>query len=397
MADNYYNHNGALASGYAAYIAFHAAALTACGWTLVDNNGNHNVYRCPDINGAPGVYFFLDLYRNAGFGTVNINAYIDWDTSTHTGITGSTTNNGATPGGDAYIYANKLGLFSTVIDGVYNTTVFAGQPRCSQTPMQSDGLCLSTGAMTIGTTTVNVSANMTGRLRVGQKVAIQNFAHNSASANASHQELVKITAVGASSLSFTATTKAYDSGAKIGPPDMLWPLGSYPGAFQSLNGNNFQCSVQAIDISQTQPSPSAVVNLIGSGVVGQASLSTAALLANQNGLSAISMVPMATQPVSTGYTAMQPIYGVLFAYIYYSGGVPATGAKFTDGTNVFVVAKGGTAPASTFFMLIGPTGDTPDTSTMGVLYTPIPAVSDSIYAVPPTASAPPNALNQGLN
>lgn len=381
MADNYYN-SSVWASGNA-YIGLIEAGLTATGWTLVDAiSANHHVWKSPVIAGS-NAYFYLDI---AWVGSLGLEVALDYDVSTHSVInaSGSATGGGiSTPGGQAYFYCNKQAFFLVVMDGLFNKCVWVGQPRTRQLHNETDGVCLSTASMVIGATSVAVDTDLTTRLFVGQKVAIQNFAHNSASANATHTEIVTITALAAGTLSFSATTLAYDSGAKIGPPDMLYPLGGSPDTFQSYSSGCLTLSHEAVGIR------SAPLSGIGQSCVLNPGMITTFtnVLASLNESYGFGVAPESFVPciisIQTGECGFAlPTYGLIMVGIKASGGNPPAGTKYTDGTNVFV-QPGASNPTGGPVVLVGPTGDTPDFNTMTRILSPHIPVTDSIYSIPP--------------
>lgn len=395
MADSYYN-TGSVAANSAAVIAFMEAGLTATGWTNVDNPTTHRVWKSPDVNGAAGIYFFIDFFVNAG--TLQIDAYVDYDVTNHTGISGGTGGAVSAFGGTGYVYANKLGLVYAILDGIANPILFFGQPRCRQQPNATDGLCLSTAGMSASATTVAVDRDLSTRLFVGQVVAIQNFAHNSGSANKDNRELVTITGITSTHLSFSATANAYDSGAKIGPPDMLWPLAGNPTGIRSFGSGTITMAKQIFAQDQTSTSTSANVGPLVNQIAGTGTQANASAM-NAAGAAAEASNMLVSQPNSSNPAFTLGITGCIGVIPNYSGGAPADGAKFTDGVNVYAAPKGGTDPGGgAMTWLIGPTGDSPDRSTQ-VPILPLPlGHTDTIYmTAPPTGSAPTNALNQGFN
>lgn len=392
MATNYYN-SGAVAASNAATIAFMEAGLTATGWTLVDTPTTHRVWQSPDI--VTGVHFFIDFFVSGGVLTVD--AYVDYDVTNHAGIQKAPGGSVSTFGGTGYVYANALGLVYAILDGISNPVLFFGQPRCRQQVNVTDGLCLSTAGISAAATSVSVDRDLTTRLYVGQVIAIQNFAHNSASANKDNRELVTITSLSAGSIGISATANAYDSGAKIGPPDMLWPLAANPSGIRSFTAGCVSMSAPAMALDQ---SVNTTVVDVGpfNPLNGNANAQSNAESMNAAGYQVESTNAAVTSHVSAFPIVMLGITGIIMVLPNYSGGAPANGAKLTDGTNVFVIPKGATAAGSGMTFAIGPTGDAPNRSTQLSMLPPPLGVTDTIYMTePPAGSAPSNALNQGLN
>ena len=378
------------------YVSRIETALLACGWTVYDNiNSTHQVMRSPGTNGATNVFTILEIYGNGG-GSVAVNACFDWDPSAHVGILKSAGGGFITVGGTGYIYANALGAFICVIDGTYDKMAFVGQPRANVVPNVNDGICATTAGITAGDTGVAVDTDLTGHLYVGQVVAIQNFAHNNSSSNKTNRELVTITAIAAGTLSFTATANAYDSGARIASPDLLYPMGAVPGQYNTFSGNYLPCSLQAIGLDQAYAS---ITNSIGPGFQLDGGANADLLAWNVSGLPPVATLPILVQDQASNNSTISPVYGFILVFQKIAAGVPGIGTKYTDGVNVFVQPKA--VPASgNPVLLIGPTGDAPNFGTMTRILPTMVPVSDSIYAVPPVTpptSAPTNGTNQGIN
>ena len=379
------------------YVSRIKAALLAVGWTVYDNiNSTHQVMRSPGTNGATNVFTILEIYGNGG-GTVAVNACFDWDPSAHVGILKSAGSGFIVTSGTGYIYTNALGAFVCVIDGTFDKMAFVGQPRANVVPNVNDGICATTAGMSIGATSVAVDTNLTGHLYVGQVVAIQNFAHNNSSANKTNRELVTITAIAAGTLSFTATANAYDSGARIASPDLLYPMGTAPGQYNSFSGNYLQCSIQAVGLNQVYGS---VTNSIGPSFQLDSGSDADLLAWNASGLPPVATLPILVQNQGSNNSTISPVYGFIFVFQKIAAGVPGIGTKYTDGVNVFVQPKAVQASGNPV-LLIGPTGDTPNFGTMTRILPTMVPVSDSIYANPPPpappSSAPTNTFNQGFN
>lgn len=387
---NYYA-SPTLAATAASHFGAIETALLAVGWTVLDTVSSTNkAYKSPVI--ANGVYF---VFHMRDVGNLGLATMVDYDTSTHTDILPSGNVGGGGfytySAGTAYIYANPMG-FTIVNSGAAH--IFAGMARSRQIQGATDGLCLSTGTMAIGATTVNVNANLTGKLFVGQVVAIQNFAHNSASANASHTELVTITAVGASSLSFSATTKAYDSGAKIGPPDLLYLIGGSTNSVQAYNSSMYQLCTQAMDLGQNAITAQSTIDIFA-GM--QISTSTLATMNNAftKGLAPAAFVPQTSSQGVADTSQSLPLYGFIFVSVSPSASVPPAGTKYTDGKNVFIQVVSTPPTGSGFLICVGPTGDAPNFSTMKRISSPDIAVNDTYYSAA-VGAAPVSAFNQGL-
>lgn len=385
----------------ASYITTIATALTNQGWTIVDNiSSTHQIYRCPDVLGFSGIFFHIEFFFDGSL--LEVNSYQDWDSSSHTGTPsgGSAGAGFLTTGGPGYVRANPYSCYFFVNDGAFNKNGLFGLQRSLQVVNYSDGLTLSTAGMLAGATSVTVQDNLVGRLFVGQKIAIMNFAHNSGSANWAHHETVTVTSVSAGSIGFSATANAYDSGAKLGSPDLLLAMGGSGSTFNTFNGNYIQISSAWSSLNMDVGGTIISVGPTGSFDGGTL---TGLIKQSQVGFTVPTFMPIITnnQANQEGFFGL-PSH-LLFATPYYSGGIPATGHQYTDGTNVFTLMLGGTGPGGNQpSLLIGPTGDTPNLSTMTHVLPSFVAVSDTLYAVPPPPAPPStgfttNTFDQGFN
>lgn len=197
------------------------AQAVANSWTSHDvissSTGTRDVVlKSSALDATAGIACFI---RMAQTSTTNINftAYSDWDTGTHAGM------NAAGPAGytvqDAsfsyVIYADAFALCPCAkISSAWNHN-YAGFLRRGLEAAKS-GITKTTSGYSAGATSLAVASDMTGKLLVGQKVWLMNYAHSSASANASRCELVTLTSIGAGTIGVSALGGNYDTGAILG-------------------------------------------------------------------------------------------------------------------------------------------------------------------------------------
>jgi hypothetical protein len=102
---------------------------------------------------------------------------------------------------------------------------------------RKNGLTKTTQSYASGVTSMNVASDMTGKLKVGQRVMIMNNSNLNASPNKLNAQVRIIQAIASGSITFTAvTTQAFDSGAVIGwnpmpafvcSPNTPFPTGNF--------------------------------------------------------------------------------------------------------------------------------------------------------------------------
>ncbi len=404
---SYYNSGSSAGTPLAVHDAV-ATGLLACGWTLSFTSGtftgggtHYRVYQSPDTLGETGIFYYLVFLLTGG--TMTLSSCQDFDSGAVAVIGSSASSSGINYSGATgtfYVFANPQGAFYFCYDVAYLFKVcfWVGQPQSLQIPGVTDGLCLTTAGISAAATSVAVDRDVSARLRVGQVVAIYNFAHSNASANKSHKELLTITSLSAGSIGFNACTNAYDTGAKIGAPDLLWSVGGggTGATWQNFNGDFAQISSQAFGIdTNTANSPtvtSCIGNISGSGVNANLDRS------NSLGMPAFCITPYLTQAAASDGSSGQPCPGWIFAYINFSGGNPADGTKFTDGTNVYILPRGGTGAGSGKPSWLMRTTDAVNFATQTLIPPPIIQDHDGPYSIPSaTGAAPSNTLNQGLN
>lgn len=198
------------------------AQLLANGWTVLQTIASRNeVFQGAELDAGIGNRPILWLDTTA-FANWILNVYaVDWDPATHTllfpvGMSGSRTNSGYTFAGVStyYISANSL-FYYTAAQGS-NTGIYGGFLRRMLSPGCA-GVAKAPGALTAGQTVITVSADMRGKLYVGQKVLTVNFSHDSTSVNKERLELHLIDAISATQITFhEALSGNFDAGAIIG-------------------------------------------------------------------------------------------------------------------------------------------------------------------------------------
>jgi len=201
------------------------AALTANGWTVLDTliatvGSRDIVYRSTPLDATALNYCYLRI-KQYSVNTFGWNIYTDWDTSTHTGILETGTSGSATTtlSDSSFVYFFRINAYSCSVCVKISGTYYKGYAGFVRRglPASKAGMTRSTSAYAIGAGSMAVASDMTGKLKVGQRVMIYNHAGSSASANAPNAEVMTIQTIAVGTLTFTGTTtKAYDIGAVIG-------------------------------------------------------------------------------------------------------------------------------------------------------------------------------------
>jgi hypothetical protein len=215
--------------------------LLANGWTQHDiissaAGSREVVFRGAALDATADVRPFVKVKQTAT-AVLEFTTWSDYDVSTHTGMNSAGTTVGSATmtlqdaGFSYYLWIDGYGGLVCGKIGTSITRGYMGFARRGLDPSES-GITKTTGALAIGATSLPVASDMTGKLRVGQVVLIVNYAHSSASANASNAEAVTITSVSSTAIGVSALTKAYDSGALVG--DNVIPSLVSPGATAGL-------------------------------------------------------------------------------------------------------------------------------------------------------------------
>jgi hypothetical protein len=375
--------------------------LTTCGWTLVHSVGTYdNIYQSPNFFTGVNIFCYIELIWDGSL-WLSVNPMQDYDSGTFTPINQMTT----TPAwraygaaGTAYMRANQYSiLLMDPVNGVSGGGLFRRYDNA-----WTGGATLSTGAISAGGTSVTTATSLVGTVQVGQTLMIQNFAHSNASANKAHAEILTITAVTATSISFSATTNAYDSGAIIGNAlsaygaGMQAPLGGNGYVIDSASG----CVRNAADATYNSsiPSGSMVAAFLGADPTSWTSWT------NNTKRWAMIGVSIETANNASGGPVGVAHHG--YCVVGKQSAGPSPGTLFTDGVNVYVATGPGTgATGSPYYgwPCMGPTGATPNYATMQECFTPVGFGSNSddgvtiIPAIPSPGASPINQLNQGLN
>jgi hypothetical protein len=200
------------------------AHLVANGWTehdvISNTSGSRNiVFRGGALDATADVRPFVQI-QQTNTTTIAWTGYADYDTSTHTGIAsaGGTASSGIASTDATFAYAFRFDSMGGVIcfrnAGSWQRAYIGFVYRGLDT--DESGITKATGALTAGATSISVASDMTGKIRVGQKIWVMNYAHNSASANAAKCESVTVSSVASGSIGVSALANNYDSGALVG-------------------------------------------------------------------------------------------------------------------------------------------------------------------------------------
>lgn len=219
------NYATGTAAGPGAVAAFFAALRThllANGWTEheIIVAGSDVVFRGAALEAVSDIRPFLRL-TTSGITSIIIRGYSDYDPAgagtgiAETGGVAITTLSLQDASFAYYLWFDGLGGTVVAKIGSALTRAYLGFARRGLDPSE-EGITKSTGALAIGATSIPVASDLTGKLRVGQKVQVMNYAHTAGSANATNCESVTVTSVAAGSIGVSALTKNYDSGAVVG-------------------------------------------------------------------------------------------------------------------------------------------------------------------------------------
>jgi phage baseplate assembly protein W len=199
--------------------------LLAAGWTettVVTTAGIRNsVFTGIALDQTAANTPFIGVVEVVASNVIYVMTGTDFDTGTKTWInsTGTVSTTQLTTSATQntwWIRANGYALFVNVLTGASAMwKCYAGWLHRGLTAARG-GMTKCTGTLSIGGTTINTASSMVGKLMVGQKVLVVNYAHSSASANKANAELVTISAISSSALTVSALTKNYDTGALIG-------------------------------------------------------------------------------------------------------------------------------------------------------------------------------------
>jgi len=202
-------------------------ALLNNGWTEHDiisstPGARDIVFKSTPLDATAGNACFLRITQT---GSTNLwwHVYMDWDTTTHAGINDAAPASAAALLDTTFLTVARVNPYAVALYFRFTnsrTNAYAGYVRRGL-PASKAGFTKTSVSTLAGATTVGVVSDMTGKLKVGQRVMIYNYAHSSASANAANAEVAYIQTITAGTIAFTGPlTKNYDAGAIIGQNPM---------------------------------------------------------------------------------------------------------------------------------------------------------------------------------
>lgn len=202
------------------------AQLTANSWTehdvINDSVGTRDIVFRGSILGdtTPALRPFVRV-TEVSTTKIGFRGYADWDTTNHAGMAecGNATSNSYMDTQDAsFVYfmrANGHAFALCAKIGLAYHKNYQGFARRGL-PTTKSGVGKVTSSKSVGNTVLALDNDLTGKLKVGQKIMIMNYAHNSASGNKENAEIVTVASVGSSTITISALTKNYDAGAIVG-------------------------------------------------------------------------------------------------------------------------------------------------------------------------------------
>jgi len=207
------------------YLLALRASMVANGWTEIDvisttSGSRDTVLKSTAIDPTADNVCIVRLSQSSST-ALNLRCYTDWDVTLHAGANEAGASTAQSTLQDAsfayFIRVNEFAIATVAkITGPAYHKGYAGMVRRGL-PASKAGCTKTTTGYAIGVLSMAVASDMTGKLKIGQKVQIYNHSGASGSANFTNSETMTIATIGTSTLTFTAaTTKAYDSGAVIG-------------------------------------------------------------------------------------------------------------------------------------------------------------------------------------
>jgi hypothetical protein len=267
------------------------------------------------------------------------------------------------------------------------------------------GCCIIPGALTSGSTTITTGTDLRGSLTVGQPVYILNYSHNSASANAGKMEQRVISAITATTITFTVgLTNNYDAGAALVNSGMNF---SASGSNNSSGGTQFAIGptwLWGSDVTSPRGGYGAnsYSNSSGQPAFPSDCLQNLSALGSGGALGFGNLYPSFNAGTEIAGANNSMVEGgnahhIIAIAVETAKTAPA---HWTDGVSVFDTLS--TVEASQTYWALGPTGATPawSSSTQPLIIPPQKGYADnaSIYPPPVTPGASPiNQFNQGLN
>lgn len=201
--------------------------LLANGWTaydiISDSVDNRDiVFRGSPIDSIADNRPHIRIIWIVGNGNYQFKVYRGWDAVAHVGF------QEVGDGGSSYFVgqASSFTYFARVnpyamafvnkTSGPTYWVTNAGFLNRGMDP-RKNGLTKTTQSYSSGVTVMNVASDMTGKLKVGQRVMIMNNSNLNSSANKLNAQIRIIQAIASGSITFTvATSQAFDTGAVIG-------------------------------------------------------------------------------------------------------------------------------------------------------------------------------------
>jgi hypothetical protein len=368
-------------------------AVLAQGWTVwATYTANQNIiFRSPALDGGSA---FILIQMDITGGSLAIRTAADWDLAAGTAINPATSGSGVFPlvgaSGTCRFRCTNTSWVGTFIDND-NSVLSAGLHRRlswgpgSASGMTEYGTSLVTNALTAGASRVlTTSTSLVGLNYVGQFVGIKNFAHVAANANAAHYELCQITSITPTSITVANLANNYDAGAMVGDVLAFQTVCAGRNPFNNGGSGNFNsgCQVAPFNVymALTPDNQSGVYCATGGLAAFGGSTESALFSPTFKEWQAFALIyggPDATTLVNSYGMVRQVVQGLVIILVSAADTI-AAGEQLTDGTDVYrnFIATSGVAGAS---ILIGPTGEVPNASTMKhIRQGLIPASTNSI-------------------
>lgn len=338
---------GTAANGDSFYTAVRTAML-ANGWTLIDNisdavNNRQQVFRGGAIDATAQNYVYIEARWTGSYYSLTV--YTDWDTTSHTGQhqTGSTSQNSIS-GWVNFTYHVRVNDFAVGYVWVYSGTYYKGYSgfvRRGLSPAKA-GITKTSAAYSAGATVLNVSSDMTAKLKPNQKVVIYNHGGNSGSANWGNAELVQILSLTSTSITLTGPLAyGYDAGAVIG-----W--NPFPGV--TMYATSFTTDTSLT----TYPYMTFYLDGYWGGYTSQSGYTYFTVFGNEgyNDPGDINLeFTGGTFDLNCTQTGRNGFHGYFYHYECCANGGQIRGDIMDDGTNQYVVVSGGYSSAA---LILGP-------------------------------------------
>lgn len=159
-----------------------------------------------------------------------VRCYADWDSTAQVGIgeTGSSSYSYIDVPDSTFAFwikANAVAAAYVVKNGANYYHGYMGFLRRGLSNNRS-GLTKTTASLAVGANSLPVASDMTGKIKVGQRIHILSNSHNNSSANKLNGEMITVTSITANAIGCSNLTKAYDSGAYVGENPFPCVVGS---------------------------------------------------------------------------------------------------------------------------------------------------------------------------